>query len=94
MNKPLPHDTPASTEDALTRWRAEYDAQIGTERETRNRSGIAIRPLYSPLDVDPARYEDHRLEGSVAASLFPASRRIRAASTRRCIADGRGPSGN
>ena len=36
---------------------AEYAAQIGTEREIRNRSGIAIKPLYSPLDVDPARYD-------------------------------------
>jgi len=57
MNKPLPHDTPASTEDALTRWQAEYAAQIGTDRDIRNRSGIAIKPLYSPLDVDPARHD-------------------------------------
>ena len=57
MNKPLPHDTPDSTEDARTRWQREYAAQIGTDRETRNRSGIAIQPLYSPLDVDPARYD-------------------------------------
>jgi len=57
MNKPLPHDTPASTEDAHTRWRAEYAAQIGMEREIRNRSGIAIQPLYSPLDVAPGRYD-------------------------------------
>ena len=57
MNKPLPHDTPASTGDARTRWQAEYEAQIGTDREIRNRSGIPIRPLYSPLDVDPSQYD-------------------------------------
>ena len=57
MNKPLPHDTPASTEDARTRWQAEYEAQIGTDREIRNRSGIPIRPLYSPLDVEAAKYD-------------------------------------
>ena len=57
MNKPLPHDRPASTADAHTRWQAEYNAQIGADREIRNRSGVPIRPLYSPLDVDASRYD-------------------------------------
>ena len=57
MNKPLPHPVPASTDEAQVRWAAEYAAQIGTDREVRNRSGIPIRPLYTPLDVDPARFD-------------------------------------
>ncbi len=57
MNKPLPHAIPASTEEAQVRWSAEYAAQIGQDREVRNRSGIPIRPLYTPLDVDASRYD-------------------------------------
>ena len=38
MNKPIPNDTPASTADAHIRWQAEYAAQIGSDREIRNRS--------------------------------------------------------
>jgi len=57
MNKPLPHAIPASTEEANVRWSAEYAAQIGQDRDVRNRSGIPIKPLYTPLDVDPQRYD-------------------------------------
>ncbi len=57
MNKPLPHPVPASTEEGRIRWESEYAAQIGTDREVANRSGIPVKPLYTPLDVDPARYD-------------------------------------
>jgi methylmalonyl-CoA mutase N-terminal domain/subunit len=57
MNKPLPHPVPASTEEARIRWAAEYASQLPDEREVRNRSGVAIKPLYTPLDADPARYD-------------------------------------
>ncbi len=57
MNKPLPDPVPASTEEAQVRWAAEYAAQIGADRPVQNRSGIPIRPLYTPLDVDPARFD-------------------------------------
>ena len=57
MNKPLPDPVPASTEEAQVRWAAEYAAQIGTDTPVHNRSGIPIRPLYTPLDVDPARFD-------------------------------------
>jgi len=57
MNKPLSDPIPASTEDANVRWSAEYAAQIGQDRDVRNRSGVPIKPLYSPLDVDPARFD-------------------------------------
>ena len=56
MNKPIPHAEPATLADADLRWRAEYDAQLPGDREIRNRSGVTVKPLYTPLDVDPARY--------------------------------------
>jgi methylmalonyl-CoA mutase N-terminal domain/subunit len=56
MNKPLPDPVPASTEEAQVRWAAEYAAQIGADQAVKNRSGIPIKPLYTPLDVDPARF--------------------------------------
>jgi len=57
MNKPLPHTDPASTAEAHVRWTSQYQSQIGTDRTVENRSGIAVRPLYTPLDVDPARFD-------------------------------------
>lgn len=57
MNKPLPEPIPASTEEAQVRWAAEYAAQIGADGAVHNRSGIPIKPLYTPLDVDAARYD-------------------------------------
>ena len=57
MNKPLPDPVPASTEEAQVRWAAEYASQIGVDKPVHNRSGIPVRPLYTPLDVDPARYD-------------------------------------
>ncbi len=57
MNKPQPHPVPASTEDGRIRWESEFKAQVGTDREIVNRSGIPIKPLYTPLDVDPGRYD-------------------------------------
>ncbi len=55
MNKPLTEIAPATIEDARVRWEAEYAAQIGEDSTVTNRSGIAIKPLYTPLDVDPSR---------------------------------------
>jgi methylmalonyl-CoA mutase N-terminal domain/subunit len=57
MNKPLPTAAPASTAEAHVRWSAEYAAQLPGEREVRNRSGIPVKPLYTPLDVDASRYD-------------------------------------
>ena len=57
MNKPLPDPVPASTEEAQVRWAAEYASQIGAEAPVHNRSGIPVKPLYTPLDVDPARFD-------------------------------------
>ena len=57
MNKPLPDPIPASTDEAQVRWAAEYAAQIGIDVPVHNRSGIPVKPLYTPLDVDPARFD-------------------------------------
>jgi methylmalonyl-CoA mutase N-terminal domain/subunit len=57
MNKPLPDPVPASLDDAHVRWRAEYDAQIGNDKPVHNRSGVPVKPLYTPRDVDASRYE-------------------------------------
>jgi len=57
MNKPLPDPIPASTDEAQVRWSAEYAAQIGVDAPVHNRSGIPVKPLYTPLDVDAARFD-------------------------------------
>ena len=48
MNRPLRNADPATPQDARIRWESEYRAQIGSDREVRNRSGIPIQPLYGP----------------------------------------------
>ena len=56
MNKP--QDNPALAADAAEdRWQREYAAQIGAEKTVRNRSGIAIKPLYTPRDWSGERYD-------------------------------------
>ncbi|MEK7862544.1 MAG: methylmalonyl-CoA mutase family protein, partial [Chloroflexota bacterium] len=57
MNKPLPDPIPTSSEEARIRWSAEYAARIDAGEAVRNRSGIPIKPLYTPLDVDPSRFD-------------------------------------
>ena len=56
MNKPQdnPQLDSASAED---RWQRDYAAQIGTDKSVRNRSGIAIKPLYTPRDWSGERFE-------------------------------------
>src|ERR1700677_3522908 len=39
------------------RWRADFVQQIGGDREVKNRSGIEIKPLYTPRDWNGASYE-------------------------------------
>lgn len=39
-------------------WSEEYNAQVGDEAPRRNRSGIEIKPLYTPDDWDGARYDE------------------------------------
>lgn len=37
-------------------WRARYEQEIGEDRKVINRSGIEVRPLYTPLDWSETRY--------------------------------------
>ena len=46
---------PAAGED---RWQQDYAAQIGTDKPVRNRSGIAIKPLYTPRDWSGDAHDD------------------------------------
>lgn len=47
-----------------TDWRARYDREIGEDRTVVNRSGIEVRPLYTPLDWSENRYgEDLGMPG-------------------------------
>jgi methylmalonyl-CoA mutase N-terminal domain/subunit len=57
MNKPLEARL-LQDADGETRWQQEYAAQIGTDKLVKNRSGIAIKPLYTPRDWDGARFEE------------------------------------
>jgi len=57
MNKPLDPAMvrPDARED---RWQAEYAGQIGSDNNVRNRSGVAIKPLYTPRDWNGDRHAD------------------------------------
>lgn len=57
MNKPVDERLLRSS-DAQAQWQREYAAQIGTDRAVVNRSGIAIKPLYTPHDWDSSRYDE------------------------------------
>jgi methylmalonyl-CoA mutase N-terminal domain/subunit len=57
MNKPIA-DHLLRGADAQAQWQREYAEQIGTDREIVNRSGIAIKPLYTPRDWDSSRHDE------------------------------------
>ena len=44
-------------DQAFGQWRADYASQIGADRKVVNRSGIEVRPLYTPRDWDGSAYE-------------------------------------
>ena len=44
------------SKDAEERWRADYSAQLEEEKPRRNRSNIALKPLYGPADWDGERH--------------------------------------
>ena len=45
-------------EEASSAWQADYRDQIGDDRRLRNRSGIEVRPMYTPADWSDQRYLD------------------------------------
>jgi methylmalonyl-CoA mutase N-terminal domain/subunit len=44
-------------DQAFGQWRAEYSRQIGADRVVKNRSGIEVKPLYTPRDWNGSAYE-------------------------------------
>ncbi|MGD0641952.1 MAG: acyl-CoA mutase large subunit family protein [Roseiarcus sp.] len=44
-------------DQAYGQWRADYIAQIGADRVVKNRSGIEVKPLYTPRDWSGAAYD-------------------------------------
>ncbi|MEM6744994.1 MAG: methylmalonyl-CoA mutase family protein, partial [Pseudomonadota bacterium] len=47
---------PADLADDVARWEDRYRSEIGRDRVVRNRSGIEVRPLYTPQDWSEDRY--------------------------------------
>ena len=56
MNKPL-DDALLHATAGEARWQREYAEGMGSEAPVRNRSGIAIKPLYTPRDWSGERHE-------------------------------------
>ena len=44
-------------DQSFGQWRADYAKQIGAERTVINRSGIEVKPLYTPRDWDGSDYD-------------------------------------
>ncbi|MCX8113909.1 MAG: acyl-CoA mutase large subunit family protein, partial [Burkholderiaceae bacterium] len=57
MNEPVARSL-LDTADAESRWQREYTEQIGIDRPVVNRSGIAIKPLYTNRDWDSSRHDE------------------------------------
>ena len=75
-------------EKAEGAWRADYARQIGQDREVRNRSGIAVKPLYTPRDWDGSRYlDDLAFPGQMpfTRGIYPTMHRGRTWSQRQLI---------
>jgi methylmalonyl-CoA mutase, N-terminal domain len=62
MNKPREMSRPTGAslgeEASEARWDMEYHQQIDEERPVINRSGIPIKPLYTPRDWESTRYDE------------------------------------
>lgn len=73
---------------AEARWRAAYDAQLPGDTQRRNRSGIEIKPIYTPDDWDSGRYMDDLGfpgEEPWTRGVYPTMHRGRAWSQRQLI---------
>jgi len=75
-------------EAARARWQDAYGGQVGAEKTRRNRSGIEVRPLYTPADWSGARYlEDLGFPGEspMTRGIYPSMHRGRTWSQRQLI---------
>ena len=73
---------------ARAEWRDAYAAQMGGEPVRRNRSGVAVEPLYTPEHWGPERYMDDLgfpAAGPMTRGIYPSMHRGRAWSQRQLI---------
>ena len=86
-----PHDRHQEEQElkpAHSKWQASFDAQIGKDRPLRNRSGIEVAPLYTPLDWDNERYmTDLGFPGqdSMTRGIYPTMHRGRPWTQRQLV---------
>ena len=50
MNQPFEAGKPAKPETGADQWQREYAASVASDKPTRNRSGIEVKPLYTQQD--------------------------------------------
>jgi len=75
-------------DEQLADWRLAYKTQIGEDRQVRNRSGIDVKPLYTPADWDGDRYlDDLGFPGTApyTRGIYPTMHRGRTWSQRQLI---------
>ncbi len=78
----------AERQAAEARWRQSYDAQLPGDTNRKNRSGIDVKPIYSPDDWDGDTYmEDLGFPGEApwTRGIYPTMHRGRAWSQRQLI---------
>ncbi len=77
--------------EARDRWRERYRAHMGDEAPVRNRSGLEVRPLYTPEDWDSGRYVAELGfpgEQPTTRGIYPSMHRGRTWSQRQLIGYG------
>lgn len=75
-------------EAARARWQDAFSAQVGAEKTRRNRSGVEVRPIYTPADWSGGRYlEDLGFPGEspMTRGIYPSMHRGRTWSQRQLI---------
>ena len=75
-------------QDAEARWQVAYDRQLPDDTNRQNRSGIEIRPIYTPDDWDSESYMDDLGfpgEEPWTRGIYPTMHRGRAWSQRQLI---------
>ncbi len=75
-------------EAARARWQDAYRRQVGDEKIRRNRSGVEVRPLYTPQDWNGERYLDDLGfpgEAPMTRGIYPSMHRGRSWSQRQLI---------
>ena len=73
-------------------WQHNYDAQIGEDKPVENRSGLKVKPIYSPLDWDSDQYNKDMGFPGVAPftrGIYPTMHRGRTWTQRQLIGLGR-----